>query len=1570
MSNKTVRAIRDGEFVETQPSEVDLVLEHPSSLLGNNINLVPLANAVSSQRLFYSNRFFSQADPLVDPDEPLVQNAHPDGRSFDEVLGERAGAARARRAGEVTSVGDDHVAVRYEDGEEHRVPLYQNLSLNRKNRFHQRPLVKQGDRIEPNQVLAGSNFTNARGTLALGRNAHVGVVPYLGYSMDDATVISESFAKRLRSEHLLDFETAVDPDIRRSKNHFLASMPRAFTTKQLDKLDTEGVVRPGQILEADDPIVLGTRPVRVQDADRLRGTFGRYMRNRRRDISQLWEHDEPGLVQDVVRRKDGSVHVTVGVEKPAKEADKIVSRSGAKFTISRIIPDEEMPRDKSGRVFDLLANPLGIPSRQNNSFIYELLMGKVAEKQGRPIVTNSFNAEDENWHDTVKRLLEENGLQDAEEVYDPIAARYLDNPITTGNMHVLKLQHQGAGKLSARGQGGYTQWEQPRKGGDEGGLSKRQSGLETIGLMSAGAYDYLRDGATVRGQRNDEYWRALRSGETPPTPGRPFAWDRMRAMLSGAGYTTTDLADGRLRMGPATDRDLERWRPEELENADLIDMKKGRGIKGGLFDESRAFTNKWSKISLDYPLPNPAFEGPILKLLGLRARDLDEVLSGEQELGEHGTGPAALYRALRSIDPAAERERQLDLVRGGVKTKRARAINVLNTLEGLERNKLHPRDLMISQVPVIPSRFRPFAMQGDSFIPGDVNELYQDVFRLRDQGRELRDAFGEDGAAEHPAAMYAGLQALYGHGTTANRKLAQKGVNGFLKQLLGTSPKYSVFQRNLFSKTVDSSGRGVAGLDPTLGIDEVGIPEKMAWKLYAPYIQRRLVREGSSPADAIRAVADETPKARATMLREIAERPGVVNRAPSWHKYNSTGAFFKVHDGNNIRVNPLLTTGHNLDFDGDQQIGYVVLSAPREVFESIDKDGHNSDSTKACGLFNIQRMFKDIEIPALKDGHEAFVVNLADCPRGELLRHKPDGKNGPIDFYEVPAGLQVIAFDEKTWSPIWADVSFFSVHPNREVEIVNLTRGLQILTDDDPRAVLGIDPSTPGFHVERFTPTEAKRRGVLVARFHTRHEVYPDEGYRQTTQFAGSERPLDASLGYFLGAMAGDGWTDCNKDSNAWYLADLKGHNADHVRRWLEGWVTDLRYRTVDQLKDSSEGRFGDSVKHIFRSTAYGRAITQSLRTLLRGHGDEHTAGSGNKRLPPVTASAPREFIYGVLAGLIDTTDGTICNAQSKGKRHTQLTVSVTSTSLQMLRDAKLVLDLIGIRSHISFSKVTTRGNKCWLLVLSSCDSFERLGPVVDLMQSPWKCEAFRAARRPDESAPSIQATRMLPLTDDFYTALYQAIPAPKTTTVRKDDQERAEVRALNSLKVAVAKSYRTSRRITQSCARRALELFERGSQFLNTGRVEALRAHTDFEVFSRMTRNTTTFWEAIESIEYTGRCETGYDLTVPGYETFVNSDGVVLSNTLGIFIPSGPEAVRDVKTRLMPSKQVFSIRDNEQVVNLPKQDLLWGLYRASTEPSGETHRFLTRKDAMRAIQQGRVKLSDNIEIVDTGEST
>lgn len=281
------------------------------------------------------------------------------------------------------------------------------------------------------------------------------------------------------------------------------------------------------------------------------------------------------------------------------------------------------------------------------------------------------------------------------------------------------------------------------------------------------------------------------------------------------------------------------------------------------------------------------------------------------------TGPAALEHALGKLNLDALEQQHRNLISNGPKSKRTKSVQALNSIEGLRRNNLQPKQLLVRNVPVIPPAFRPFSVLGDTFVPGDANELYRDLFLYRDAYKETADTFGEQGAGQSRADLYDTVKALYGYGQPIAPKTAKRGVSGFLKQVTGTSPKFSFFQRKLLSKTQDSVARGTISIDPELSLDEIGVPEEMAWTMYAPYIQRRLVRAGLSPKSAVEGLRDRTEQAKRSLLKEMEERPVIYSRAPSWHKFNVISGRPKLITGDTIAVNPMITTGMNADFDGD-----------------------------------------------------------------------------------------------------------------------------------------------------------------------------------------------------------------------------------------------------------------------------------------------------------------------------------------------------------------------------------------------------------------------------------------------------------------------------------------------------------------------------------------------------------------------------------------------------------------------------------------------------------------------------
>lgn len=929
--------------VEDNPDKVRYEFVSPNQFFSNVINLLPMQNSVTAARAFYEHKFITQALPIKNGESPNVQSLKDADKneSYEDYLGKKTGVVTLdddEDSADILDVTPDYIKYKNNKGEIKTKNLYNNFAFNRKTMLTNYANVKKGQHIERNKdnkqspILAKTNYTDDNGTLNMGMNARVGMVPYKGWSMDDAVVISEDFAKKLTSQHMYQYNEEDDKNIKTGKNHFKTLYPDKYSKEQLENIDDNGVIKVGSKVNPGDPIIVSTKARTVTSNDANLGRLSKYLKNTRTDASQVWDHSGPGIVTDVTKTRDG-YKVNIEADLPTQVGDKLSTRAGNKLTISKIIPMNEMPRTMDGKPLDVLFNQLGLVSRVNANTMYEAMLGKVAEKTGKKYKLPTFNTKDNaKWYDFVENELKKNNLSDVEEVYDPLLGRKLDQPIAVGNAYFLKLHHTSESKISSRGQGIYSQDEQPVKGGEEGMKSKRHSGLENAAILSSGAYNILKDAIHLRGQRNDDYWRKVRMGQTPTLAAKsPFIWDKYLAIMQGSGINTKRTDNGEsIQATPFTDKDFDQFNPVEIQNDNIVDFKTMRPLEGGLFDPAMSVANKWGKITLDQHYPNPAFEDTIISLIGIKKSTFNDIMSGKETLRKYGTGPEALYKALKDIDIDRDFEQAKQDFKYGPKSKKQNALNRIMALDGLKRNKMSPEEFMISKVPVLPPKFRPYSIMGDTFLPGDANELYQDVFNMANTQKEIREELGDEEAIANSDNVYKSLKALYGYGEPNNTKLKQRGVSGFLQKLIGGTSKFSQWNRSVISKPVDFSARSVIDPNPEISMDEMVLPYSMGIEIYAPYIQRELSKRGYSLKESLKHIKDQDKVAREALETVAKDRWVTASRAPTWIKFGYLGFKPRFHNYNNILINPIISSGTGGDFDGDAQLGHVYVCIPYE----------------------------------------------------------------------------------------------------------------------------------------------------------------------------------------------------------------------------------------------------------------------------------------------------------------------------------------------------------------------------------------------------------------------------------------------------------------------------------------------------------------------------------------------------------------------------------------------------------------------------------------------------------------
>ena len=465
-------------------------------------------------------------------------------------------------------------------------------------------------------------------------------------------------------------------------------------------------------------------------------------------------------------------------------------------------------------------------------------------------------------------------------------------------------------------------------------------------------------------------------------------------MLKGAGANVEKTGD-MINIKPMANSDIDKLSHGEIKNARFISAKTMEPEKGGLFDfgiTGGPAGEKWSHISLAEPMPNPMMEDPIKTILNLNQKQYEDVISGKLNLNG-STGTKAIKSTLAKLDVNSEIEKLKEQLQLAPKSKKDKIIKKLKFMIGIKRSGKRPDEFVLSKFPVIPPVYRPISMLGEkgSVAIADANKLYRDLYHSNEILKDLRKSGMPDSELyEEKKSLYDAIKATAGIGDPISIKNQQAQVKGFVRQIVGPQPKRGFFFEKVISKAQDLSARGVAVPDSSLNMDELGIPEKMAWKLYEKFIIRELVtKRGITAVMANEMIQSKHPIAKNALETVMKERPILMNRAPSLHRFSIMAFDPKIVKHNAIATSPPITGPFNLDYDGDALQLFVPASeeAVREAREKM---------MPSKNLFSIKDYSAHYKPP-----HENI--------HGLYIASSEKGSNKPIKFnnaYEVEMALK------------------------------------------------------------------------------------------------------------------------------------------------------------------------------------------------------------------------------------------------------------------------------------------------------------------------------------------------------------------------------------------------------------------------------------------------------------------------------------------------------------------------------------------------------------------------------------
>lgn len=319
----------------------------------------------------------------------------------------------------------------------------------------------------------------------------------------------------------------------------------------------------------------------------------------------------------------------------------------------------------------------------------------------------------------------------------------------------------------------------------------------------------------------------------------------------------------------------------------------------------------------------------------------------------------------------------------------------LKLVEIVRESENDPSWLVMDVVPVIPPDLRPLVqLESGNFATSDLNDLYRRIINRNNRLKKLMDLNAPEVIIRNEKRMLQqAVDALFDNGRCRRPVLGSS--NRALKSLTDMiKGKQGRFRENLLGKRVDYSARSVIVVGPELKLYQCGLPKKIALELFQPFIIRKLKEHGLADTikSAKRMLERRDPAVWDVLEEVIYQHPVLLNRAPTLHRMGIQAFEPTLVEGNAIRLHPLVCSGFNADFDGDQMAvhlplsveaqaeAHVLMLATHNIFSPANGAPIISPSQDiVMGVYFITLMRNDSEtdptkLPRYKDATEALMA--------------------------------------------------------------------------------------------------------------------------------------------------------------------------------------------------------------------------------------------------------------------------------------------------------------------------------------------------------------------------------------------------------------------------------------------------------------------------------------------------------------------------------------------------------------------------------------------------------------------
>ena len=373
--------------------------------------------------------------------------------------------------------------------------------------------VRQHFMLYPQTPIVNTKTMNLLGLedRPAGQNCVVAVLPFDGYNIEDAIVLSKASVDRGLGRtffyRIYDAEAKQYPGGMRDSFEIPNGDDniRGYKGERAYRLlEDDGVIATESSVLGGDILIGKTSPPRFMEEYREFESSGPY----RRDTSIGVRPSETGVVDTVVmtQSSEGGKMYKIRVRdmRIPEIGDKFASRHGQKGVLGILAKNEDLPYTASGISPDVLINPHAFPSRMTVGMFMESICGKAAALRGTKFDGSAFVGEK---MDEVKQVMKAHGFEHSgkEIMYDGRTGKAFPAEVFIGVVYYQKLHHMVADKIHARARGQVQMLtKQPTEGRARGG-GLRFGEMERDCLIAYGASMILKDRLLDESDKSDVF---------------------------------------------------------------------------------------------------------------------------------------------------------------------------------------------------------------------------------------------------------------------------------------------------------------------------------------------------------------------------------------------------------------------------------------------------------------------------------------------------------------------------------------------------------------------------------------------------------------------------------------------------------------------------------------------------------------------------------------------------------------------------------------------------------------------------------------------------------------------------------------------------------------------------------------------------------------------------------------------------------------------------------------------------------------------------------------------------------